>query len=103
MSSLTQTRSQCNKTEVQPTAFFLPIDEVLYNLDSFLAQDVIAPQKSPVQWPFSSSIELVKMIAFSRLDKANIVEVYVGFCIWNSGGTLSCSGLVGAFKFLGVF
>lgn len=43
------------------------------------------------------------MVAFPGFNKANIVEVYVGFCIWNSGGALGCSGPVGAFKFLGVF
>lgn len=43
------------------------------------------------------------MVVFAGLDKANIVEVHIGFCIWNCGGTLGCSGLVGAFEFLGVF
>lgn len=79
------------------------MDEVLYNPDSFLAQDVIITQESPIQWPFPSSIKFVEMVIFSRLDKANIVEVHIGFCIWNCRGTLGCSGLVGAFEFLGIF
>lgn len=43
------------------------------------------------------------MVAFPGLDKANIVEIHISFCIGDGRGALGCSGLVGTFKFLGVF